>query len=91
MTYLTVFSLKFVSFSIILQLYLTVQGQDDNAKVQRDLDLLLKWEQEWDMELNTSCHVVRACTLPVHVDLSTLHTPCMARSLTLWTLIDILV
>ena len=32
----------------------------------------------------------RACTSPVHVDLSTLHTPCMARSLTLWTLIDIL-
>ena len=39
MTYLTVFSLKF--FSITLQLYLTIQGQDDNAKLQRDLDLLL--------------------------------------------------
>ena len=39
--------------------YLTVQGQDDNAMLQGDLDLLQKWEQEWDMEFNPSkCHVV---------------------------------
>ena len=40
--------------------YITVQGQNDNAKLQRDLDLLQKWEQEWDIEFyNPSrCQVV---------------------------------
>ena len=39
--------------------YLTVQGQDDNAKLQGVLDLLQKWKQEWDMKFNLSkCQVV---------------------------------
>ena len=39
--------------------YLTVQGQDDNAKLQGDLNLLQKWEQEWDMEFDPpKCQVV---------------------------------
>ena len=39
--------------------YLTVKGQDDNQKLQNDLDILQEWEREWDMEFNPSkCQVV---------------------------------
>ena len=40
--------------------YLTAQGQADSKKLQNDLDILQKWEQEWDMEFNPSkCQVVQ--------------------------------
>ena len=39
--------------------YLTDKGQDDNQKLQNDLDILQEWEREWDMEFNPSkCQVV---------------------------------
>ena len=41
--------------------HLTVKGQDDNQKLQNDLDILQEWEweREWDMEFNPSkCQVV---------------------------------
>ena len=45
--------------------YLTVQGQSDNARLQRDLDLLQKWEKQWDMEFNPSkCQVVHITRSP---------------------------
>ena len=45
--------------------YLTVQGQSDNAMLQGDLDLLQKWENLWDMEFNPSkCQVVHITRSP---------------------------
>ena len=40
-------------------MYLTVEGQADSKKLQKDLNVLQDWEKEWDMEFNPSkCHVV---------------------------------
>ena len=67
--------------------YLTVQGQDDNAKLQVDLDLLQKWEQEWDMEFNPSkCQVVHITRSYQHFILYAWPGP-----FTLWIVLDILV
>ena len=39
--------------------YLTVEGQADSEKLQKDLNVLQDWEKEWDMEFNPSkCQVV---------------------------------
>ena len=41
-------------------LYLTIEGKDDGAALQQDLDRLSVWESMWDMEFNTSkCQVVQ--------------------------------
>ena len=37
----------------------SVKGQDDNQKLQNDLDILQEWEREWDLEFNPfKCPVV---------------------------------
>ena len=39
--------------------YLTVDGQTDSKKLQKDLNVLQDWEKEWDTEFNPSkCQVV---------------------------------
>ena len=39
--------------------YLTVQGKNDSARLQRDLDCLQEWGVKWDMEFNPSkCQVI---------------------------------
>ena len=41
-------------------LYLTIEGKDDGAALQQDLDRLSVWESMWDMEFNPSkCQVVQ--------------------------------
>ena len=40
-------------------MYLAVKGQDDNKKIQSDLDILQEWDWEWDIKFNSSdCHVM---------------------------------
>ena len=42
-------------------LYLTIEGKDDGAALQQDLDRLSVWESMWDMEFNPSkCQVEQA-------------------------------
>ena len=49
--------------------YLTVKGQDDNQKLQNDLDILQEWEREWDMEFNPSkCQVVHITRSRRHIN-----------------------
>ena len=41
-------------------LYLTIEGENDSAALQHDLDKLSVWEQDWDMEFNPSkCQVIQ--------------------------------
>ena len=41
-------------------LYLTIEGENDSAILQHDLDKLSMWEREWDMEFNPSkCQVIQ--------------------------------
>ena len=43
--------------------YLTVGGSEDEKVLQKDLDRLSVWENQWDMEFNPSkCQVVRVTT-----------------------------
>ena len=50
---------QFRLFADDTAVYLTVKGQDDNQKLQNDLDILQEWEREWDMEFNPSkCQAV---------------------------------
>ena len=49
--------------------YLAVQGQEDSATLQNDLNKLQEWEQLWDMEFNPSkrqvLHIARS-RKPIH-------------------------
>ena len=41
-------------------LYLTIEGENDSANLQHDLDKLSVWERNWDMEFNPSkCQVIQ--------------------------------
>ena len=41
-------------------LYLTIEGENDSATLQHDLDKSSTWERDLDMELNPSkCQVIR--------------------------------
>ena len=41
-------------------LYLTIEGENDSAALQHDLDKLSMWERDFDMEFNPSkCQVIR--------------------------------
>ena len=41
-------------------LYLTIEGENDSAALQHDLDKLSVWERDWDMEFNPSkCQVIQ--------------------------------
>ena len=47
-------------FADYTAMYLAVQGQEDSAALQNDLNKLQEWEQLWDMEFNpTKC---QSCT-----------------------------
>ena len=49
--------------------YLAVQGQEDSATLQNDLNKLQEWEQLWDMEFNPSkCQALRIARSrkPIH-------------------------
>ena len=61
MTYLTVYNLKSVSLQMtVTAVNLTVEGQADNKKLQKDLNVFQDWEKEWDMEFNASkCQIVQ--------------------------------
>ena len=38
-------------FADITALYLTIEGENDSAALQHDLDKLSVWERDWDMDV----------------------------------------
>ena len=55
--------------------YLTIGGLDDGTVLQNDLDKLLLWESQWDMEFNLSkCQVVRVTTASPGKAINTVYT-----------------
>ena len=49
-------------------MYLAVQGQEDSATLQSDLNKLQEWEQLWDMAFNPKCQVLHIARSrkPIH-------------------------
>ena len=48
----------FADDTALYPLYLTIEGKDDGAALQQDLDRLSVWESMWDMEFNLSKYQV---------------------------------